>query len=181
MGAFTVERVGGVTECLVVYCGTFPLVYEAIVPVRIHSGCLTSEVFASRRCDCEWQLGHALDYISEAGLGLVVYIPAHEGRGHGITQKLKALALMDRGLTTVAACRYLRIEEDRRDYPVAMTILSRLGITQIELITNNPAKINAATAAGLEVVRRIPSIMQSADPEIRAYITSKVDQSGHLT
>lgn len=147
------------------------------VLVRIHSECLTGDVWGSRRCDCGEQLDAAMSLVAKEG-GLVIYL-RQEGRGIGIINKIKAYNLQDQGLDTVGANLHLGFEADERSYEVAIMILKDLGINQVRLITNNPEKMEALTQAGIEVVERIPSITHArADNE--RYLKTKKDRMGHL-
>jgi 3,4-dihydroxy 2-butanone 4-phosphate synthase/GTP cyclohydrolase II len=150
------------------------------VLVRVHSGCITGEVFGDLRCDCAWQFEHALQLISAASKGVVVYLPQHEGRGNGLFQKVKSFRLMNEGQSSVQAFDNLGIPTDVRDYGPAMEALRRLGLHRLRLITNNPAKLDAARQYGFEVVGRIPSIVETTDPKLLEYLESKKTQLGHL-
>ncbi|MCI0559702.1 MAG: GTP cyclohydrolase II RibA [Nitrososphaera sp.] len=180
MSAYVVARDGESSEYLVLHRGDLPLPRDNAVVVRMHSGCVTSEVFGSQRCDCAWQLRHALRHIRQARAGVLIYMPAHEARGQGLVAKLRSFLLMDSGMTSVEAFEAMGISHDNRDYTAAMEILLERGITRIEMITNNPDKIDAARSAGIEVVRRIPSVIDTTDPEIVRYLESKVTQCRHL-
>ena len=129
---------------------------EENVLVRVHSECLTGDVFGSRRCDCGDQLHAALGTIAEAGLGVVVYLRGHEGRGIGIAHKLQAYELQDGGLDTVDANVELGLPVDSREYGIGAQILVDLGITTMRLMTNNPAKRGGLEGFGLEIVERVP-------------------------
>ena len=150
------------------------------IPVRIHSGCITGEVFGDLRCDCSWQFKHALKFIAAASKGVVVYLPQHEGRGNGLLQKVKSFRLMNEGLSSVMAFGELGIPLDVRDYAPAMAVLRRLGLKRLRLITNNPAKIDSARQYGFEVIGRIPSIIETSDARLVEYLESKKTQLGHL-
>lgn len=128
------------------------------VPVRIHSECLTSEVFGSLRCDCRDQLRSAQEYIARAGLGAVLYL-RQEGRGIGLTNKIKAYALQDQGFDTVEANLALHLPVDARQYDVAGAMLEHLGVRSIRLLTNNPAKLDGIQKYGVAVEERIPTIV----------------------
>ena len=180
ISVFQIEHAAKTHECVCLHLGDLSKSEANGIPVRIHSGCLTSEVFKSSRCDCEWQLKDSLKFIHEALKGVLIYVPEHEGRGNGLLQKVKSFQLMDNGLTSAEAFAALGIPQDTRDYTPAIATLYRLGVTRIQLITNNPAKIKAAQSSGLEVVDRIPSVMQTTDPEVLSYLKSKRKQLGHL-
>src|SRR5438128_3431201 len=123
--------------------------------VRIHSQCLTGDVFGSLRCDCRGQLEMALSMIAQQGAGVLIY-EQQEGRGIGLMAKLQAYELQDQGMDTVEANRRLGFDADLRDYSLAGAILRHLGISRVRLLSNNPEKINAVEAAGVQVVERIP-------------------------
>ncbi len=147
------------------------------VPVRIHSECLTSEVFGSLKCDCREQLHTALNYIAEHG-GAVLYL-RQEGRGIGLGNKIRAYALLEQGYDTVEANHRLGFPDDLRDYRIAAEILKSLGIARVQLLTNNPGKIAGLTENGIEVVERLP-LQIDPNPENRAYLQTKALKSGHL-
>lgn len=181
LSSFQVESAGKSYECFCLHRGDFSKWQRDGVPVRIHSGCLTSEVFGSPRCDCGWQLEHSLRYISQAERGMLIYLPWQEGCGNGLHQKIKSFRLMDDfGMTTSEAYTSLGLPPDNRDYRPALAILFRFNLLRIQLITNNPAKLDAVTRGGIEIVRRIPSIMQTTDPYLLKYLDSKAQQLGHL-
>lgn len=147
------------------------------VAVRIHSECMTGDVFGSRRCDCGEQLEASL-HIAAERKGVVVYL-RQEGRGIGLINKLKAYKLQDMGLNTAEANTHLGFDVDARQYDAAICILQDLGITQVELITNNPLKVEALRRSPLEVMGRIPIIIPP-QPESRQYLQTKQDLMGHL-
>src|SRR5579872_7330336 len=126
----------------------------ADVLVRLHSECLTGDVFGSRRCDCGDQLNAALRRIAEEGLGVVVYLRGHEGRGIGLAHKLQAYALQEQGMDTVDANTALGLPVDSREYGVGAQILVDLGITTMRYLTNNPLKYGGLEGFGLEMVER---------------------------
>jgi len=148
------------------------------VLVRMHSKCLTGDVFASQRCDCGPQLHRALRQIAEAGKGVLVYLD-QEGRGIGLINKLKAYNLQDEGHDTVAANEKLGFKADLRDYGIGAQILRDLGISKIRLLTNNPKKIVGLEGYGLEVVERV-AIEVPANEVNRQYLATKRDRMGHL-
>lgn len=147
------------------------------VHVRVHSECLTGDVFGSTRCDCGEQLSGALDYIGGLG-GVLIYL-RQEGRGIGLVNKLKAYNLQDEGMDTFEANHALGFGSDERVYPAAIAILLQLGIRRIHLITNNPEKIAALDSAGIEVVSRIPIVIPPR-PENVDYLEAKKSLRGHL-
>ena len=147
------------------------------VLVRLHSSCLTGDLFASLRCDCGDQLRGAIDRLGEGG-GILLYL-AQEGRGIGLANKLRAYARQDAGLDTIDADRYLGFRGDERNFAVAVQMLKALGIARIRLLTNNPSKISALRAAGLDVVERL-AIGGHINRHNERYITTKRDRAGHL-
>ena len=152
---------------------------EPNVLVRVHSECLTGDVFASMRCDCGAQLKAALRCIAEEGMGVVVYLRGHEGRGIGIAHKLRAYQLQDGGLDTVDANVELGLPIDSREYGIGAQILVDLGITTMRLMTNNPAKRGGLEGYGLEIVSRVPLHTIPNDENI-GYLRTKRDRMGHL-
>jgi len=146
--------------------------------VRLHSECLTGDVFGSLKCDCGPQLREALRLIGEAGGGVLLYL-RQEGRGIGLANKLRAYALQDRGLDTVDANLRLGFEDDERDYAHAAAILRKLGIAQVRLLTNNPRKVAALEEEGVSVAERVAHRMP-ANPHNADYLSAKRSRSGHL-
>jgi 3,4-dihydroxy 2-butanone 4-phosphate synthase/GTP cyclohydrolase II len=149
------------------------------VLVRVHSECLTGDVFGSRRCDCGSQLDDALAAIDEAGRGVIVYLRGHEGRGIGIASKLRAYELQDGGRDTVDANLHLGLPVDSRDYGTAAQILRGLGVERLRLITNNPAKCEDLEGFGLEVAERV-GLPPRPTPENITYLETKRRRMGHL-
>jgi len=148
------------------------------VMVRMHSECLTGDSLGSLRCDCRMQLQTALKMIESFGLGVVVYL-RQEGRGIGLVNKLKAYSLQDMGLDTVEANERLGFPADLRDYGMGAQILNDLGIKQIRLITNNPRKIAGLKGYGLEIVDRVPLLIEATDYN-SVYLATKAQKLGHL-
>ncbi len=148
------------------------------VLVRVHSECLTGDVFGSRRCDCGPQLDAALQVVAEAGRGVVLYVRGHEGRGIGLMHKLQAYQLQDGGSDTVDANLELGLPADARDYGTGAQILVDLGIVTMTLLTNNPAKRAGLEGYGLEIVGR-QSLPVHATPENLRYLRTKRDRMGH--
>jgi GTP cyclohydrolase II/3,4-dihydroxy 2-butanone 4-phosphate synthase/GTP cyclohydrolase II len=148
------------------------------VPVRIHSECLTSEVFGSLKCDCRQQLDRALDFVAQNGRGVVLYL-RQEGRGIGLGNKIKAYALQNAGADTYEANRQLGFPDDLRKYDVAAEMLRSLQVRSVDLITNNPLKIAGLVEEGVPVRRRIPS-RTSHNPHNLGYLKTKRERSGHL-
>jgi 3,4-dihydroxy 2-butanone 4-phosphate synthase/GTP cyclohydrolase II len=149
------------------------------VLVRVHSECLTGDVFGSLRCDCGIQLDQAMRQISEEGLGVLVYLRGHEGRGIGIGHKIRAYNLQDQGRDTVEANLELGLPVDSREYGIGAQILVDLGITTMRLLTNNPAKFGGLDGFGLEVTGRVP-VETVPNPENLAYLRTKRERMGHL-
>lgn len=147
--------------------------------VRVHSECLTGDVLGSERCDCGSQLRAAIGMIAAEGAGVVVYLRGHEGRGIGLLEKLRAYELQERGLDTVDANLALGYPEDRRDYGIGMQILADLGISEMRLITNNPAKRAGLEGYGLTIRERIP-LTGMATPDNLRYLRAKRDRMGHV-
>jgi 3,4-dihydroxy 2-butanone 4-phosphate synthase/GTP cyclohydrolase II len=152
---------------------------ESNVLVRVHSECLTGDVFGSLRCDCGVQLDAAMAKVAEDGLGVVVYLRGHEGRGIGIGHKIRAYSLQDEGLDTVAANEALGLPVDSREYGIGSQILNDLGITTMRLMTNNPAKYGGLDGFGLEITERVP-IESIPNPENLRYLQTKRELMGHL-
>jgi GTP cyclohydrolase II len=147
------------------------------VPVRLHSACLTGDVFGSRRCDCGDQLRLALIRLDEEGGGIIIYLE-QEGRGLGLANKMRAYALQDAGLDTIDANATLGFDDDERDYAVAARMLQVLGCKQVRLLTNNPAKLDGLAETGIEVVGRIP-LHGPVNADNRRYLTAKATRAGH--
>ncbi len=146
--------------------------------VRLHSECLTGDVFGSLKCDCGPQLKAALRLIAAAGGGILLYL-RQEGRGIGLANKLRAYALQDRGLDTVEANQRLGFADDERGYAHAAAILHALGISSVRLLTNNPRKVDALSSAGIDVAERVAHHMP-ANPHNADYLEVKRKKSGHL-
>jgi GTP cyclohydrolase II len=147
------------------------------VPVRIHSACLTGDVFGSRRCDCGDQLRLALARLQEAGGGVILYL-AQEGRGVGLANKMRTYKLQDGGLDTVDANTTLGFDDDERDYGIAVRMLQMLGCNRVVLLTNNPAKVDGLAKAGIEIASRMP-IETPIHSDNRRYLTAKASRAGH--
>jgi 3,4-dihydroxy 2-butanone 4-phosphate synthase/GTP cyclohydrolase II len=149
------------------------------VLVRVHSECLTGDVFGSLRCDCGVQLDRALERVAAEGQGVVVYLRGHEGRGIGLGHKLRAYSLQDEGRDTVEANLELGFPADSREYGIGSQILVDLGVTTMRLMTNNPAKYGGIEGYGLEIVERVPMHTVPNEENI-AYLRAKQNKLGHL-
>jgi GTP cyclohydrolase II len=147
------------------------------VPVRLHSACLTGDVFGSRRCDCGDQLRLALIQLAEHGGGIVLYLE-QEGRGLGLANKIRAYQLQDGGLDTVDANAVLGFDDDERDYGIAVRMLQMLGCTRVRLMTNNPGKLDGLSHGGIDVCGRVP-LHGPINPDNRRYLAAKAARSGH--
>ena len=168
------ERLGG-AEHVAMVMGD---VTGEAVPVRIHSECMTSEVFGSLKCDCRDQLERALDYVAAQGRGAVIYL-RQEGRGIGLGNKIWAYALQAQGHDTYEANRLLGFPDALRSYGVAAAMIRSLGTRSVELITNNPLKLAGLAEAGVLVRRRIP-LPSPSNPHSLGYLRVKRERTGHL-
>lgn len=153
-------------------------IHSAPPIVRIHSQCLTGDVFHSLRCDCRQQFELAMSTITEAGAGILLY-EQQEGRGIGLMAKLRAYELQDQGRDTIEANLELGFEADCRHFEVPAAILKHMNVTAVRLITNNPEKVEALEIAGIQVVERISAIVPS-EPTNERYLRTKRDKMGHL-
>lgn len=169
----------GVEEAVVLKMGDLTLKAETPAPlVRVHSQCLTGDVFHSLRCDCRAQLELALQQIVAEGRGLLIY-EHQEGRGIGLLNKLRAYELQDEGLDTIEANEKLGFASDLRSYTLPAQIVRYFGLSEIRLMSNNPQKVNAMELAGVRVSERVPSLV----PEVasrQTYLDTKRDRMGHL-
>lgn len=147
------------------------------VPTRMHSECLTGDVLGSLRCDCRDQLEEALKQIAKHPCGLLLYL-RQEGRGIGLINKIRAYALQDQGLDTVEANLALGFRDDERDYAIAAHMIASLTVRSVQLMTNNPSKINQLTQYGVKVSGRIPHLLPP-NPHNRFYLETKAARSGH--
>ncbi|MGB9072529.1 MAG: GTP cyclohydrolase II [Terriglobales bacterium] len=146
--------------------------------VRVHSQCLTGDVFGSLRCDCRQQLEMALSMIAQLGAGVLIY-EQQEGRGIGLMAKLQAYALQDDGLDTVEANERLGFKADQRKFQMPAEILKALGMTQVRLLSNNPDKVAALEGAGIKVTERVPCEV-APNPHAKRYMKTKKEKLGHL-
>jgi GTP cyclohydrolase II len=178
-GAFRIygfKTPDGAEEAVALKLGDFAP--DATPLVRIHSQCLTGDVFHSLRCDCRAQLEIALEQIAAEGAGLLIY-EMQEGRGIGLLNKLRAYELQDQGADTVEANQQLGFASDLRDYDLPGAILRYFGLKQIRLLSNNPEKVEAAERAGVKVVERVPCVAASVETRA-AYLRTKKQKMGHL-
>jgi len=153
-------------------------IHSAPPVVRIHSQCLTGDVFGSLRCDCRLQLELALGRIAEEGAGILLY-EQQEGRGIGLMAKLRAYELQDQGLDTVEANVELGFAADCRQYELPAEVLKRLGVSQVRLITNNPEKVEALESAGITVTERISAEVEPQE-SFAGYLRTKHEKMGHI-
>lgn len=151
---------------------------EHIPVVRVHSGCVTGDIFHSLRCDCYPQLMAAMDVITETPNGVLIYLPSHEGRGIGLVNKIRAYALQDKGLDTVDANIAVGAPIDARQYDLAARILFDLGFPEIKLLTNNPAKVDALRAQGIRIIEQLP-VISKPNPYNHRYLATKKDRMAH--
>jgi GTP cyclohydrolase II len=151
--------------------------FTKAIPVRLHSACLTGDVFGSRRCDCGDQLQLAIAGIENLGGGVILYL-AQEGRGLGLANKMRTYQLQDDGLDTVDANTTLGFDDDERDYGIAARMLQMLNCTRIVLLTNNPAKLDGLAKAGIEIVSRV-GLEAPINADNRRYLTAKAARAGH--
>jgi 3,4-dihydroxy 2-butanone 4-phosphate synthase/GTP cyclohydrolase II len=151
---------------------------EKDVLVRVHSECLTGDVFGSQRCDCGEQLDRSLAMIAQEGAGVLIYL-RQEGRGIGLLDKLRAYNLQDEGLDTIEANIALGHQADARDYGLAVQILDDLGVESLRLLTNNPKKIEELQALGIQVTERVP-LQGAVNPENARYLLTKAARMQHM-
>ncbi|MGQ8364522.1 GTP cyclohydrolase II [Glaciecola sp. 1036] len=150
---------------------------DTIVPIRVHSECLTGDALFSTRCDCGFQLEKGLQNIVDNGCGVMLYL-RQEGRGIGLLNKIKAYNLQDKGFDTVEANEHLGFDADLRDYSICKTMLAQLGIKKVILMTNNPKKVEALKNMGIEVVERQP-IDHGVTKDNKHYLMTKTSKLGH--
>jgi GTP cyclohydrolase II len=146
--------------------------------VRVHSGCITGDIFHSLRCDCHQQLQKALERVSESHYGVIIYLPHHEGRGIGLVNKIKAYAEQDRGLDTVDANLSIGAPVDARDYELAAKILKDIGCAEIRLLTNNPLKVAELGRHGIKVLEQVPHVVPPSPYNAR-YLATKRERMAH--
>jgi GTP cyclohydrolase II/3,4-dihydroxy 2-butanone 4-phosphate synthase/GTP cyclohydrolase II len=146
--------------------------------VRVHSGCVTGDIFHSLRCDCYQQLQKALERITSSHHGIIIYLPHHEGRGIGLVNKIKAYAAQDRGLDTVDANISIGAPVDARDYELAAKILKHMGCHEVRLLTNNPLKVEALEGYGITVLEQVPHVVSASRYNAR-YLATKRERMAH--
>lgn len=169
-------RHGGYEHMALVY-GRESLCEDVLV--RVHSECMTGDIFGAMRCECGEQLGAALDAIVREGSGVLVYLRGHEGRGIGLVAKVRTHVLQDeKGMDTVDSATSLGLPVDIRDYSPAALVLSHLGVRSVRLMSNNPDKIESLEAHGITVTTRVPLLM-TPNPNNIAYLRAKRDRLGH--
>lgn len=151
---------------------------DEVIPIRIHSECLTGDSLFSTRCDCGFQLEKAMQNIVEEGKGILLYL-RQEGRGIGLLNKIRAYNLQDQGLDTVEANEHLGFDADLRDYGICKLMLDTLGVSKVNLMTNNPKKRAALETLGIEVVNRTP-IDHGVTQDNKGYIKTKTEKLGHV-
>jgi len=151
---------------------------QADVLTRLHSECLTGDVFGSQRCDCGAQLEAAMAEIAAEGRGVVLYLRGHEGRGVGLLGKLQAYELQDAGDDTVDANLHLGLPVDAREYSAGAQMLADLGVSSVRLLTNNPAKVSGLASCGVDVTERVP-LPPAVTPHNLRYLLTKRDRMGH--
>lgn len=175
-GALTNGHAGRIEEAVVLKMGDLAVGPPPLV--RIHSQCLTGDVFHSLRCDCRAQLEIALKSIAKEGRGLLIY-EHQEGRGIGLLNKLRAYELQDQGADTVEANERLGFDSDLRSYALPGAILQYFGLSAVRLLSNNPEKVEAVESAGVRVTERVPCVAEVVDTR-EAYLRTKRDRMGHL-
>ncbi|MEX0732756.1 MAG: GTP cyclohydrolase II [Aquisalimonadaceae bacterium] len=167
----------GVLEHLAILIGD-PGAWQDPVPVRLHSACLTGDLFGSLRCDCGEQLRNSVRAITAEGGGVLLYL-AQEGRGIGLANKLRAYTIQDQGMDTVDADRTLGFNDDERRYEAAVAMLEEIGVNRVRLFTNNPEKVAALARGGIEIVDRQP-LHGTINPHNLGYLNTKAERAGHM-
>ena len=166
-------------EALCIYKGSPEDFTNGDVIARIHSGCVTSEVFGMENCDCKWQLERAIEIVGRATAGIIIYLPYQEGKGNGLFNKIRSFELQNLGLRTPDAYEMIGLPSDARKFDFAIKILKTFGLKCVKLITNSPAKISACVNGGLVVSERIPVVMNNPNKQIRQLLENKKHHSNH--
>jgi GTP cyclohydrolase II len=167
-------------EALCLYIGNSEDFTNKEVTVRIHSGCITSEVFGMENCDCKWQLDKAIEIIGKSTAGILIYLPGQEGKGNGLFNKIRSFKMMNLGLKSSDAYEMIGLPSDKRNFDFAIKILKEFGVKRIKLITNSPAKVMACLDGGLIVSERIPVIIENPNPQIRELLDNKKNNFKHF-
>ncbi|MBD3300040.1 MAG: GTP cyclohydrolase [Candidatus Moranbacteria bacterium] len=179
MGAYEINYNNNIFTYILLYKNLLKNLEEPL-PVRINSACLSSDIFeGSSRCDCKWQLDFARNYINEKGAGMIIYAVNDSGRGHGMVVKLKSYKIIDKQkMTSKEAFEKLGYKADNRRYQAQSLILKDLGITDVEMLTNNPKKVQYLKRNGINVTKTIPVVLKN-DKQRREYLLSKERDFGH--
>jgi GTP cyclohydrolase II len=167
-------------EVLCIYKGEITSYPNQEVIVRIHSGCITSEVFGMNNCDCKWQLDKSIELIKNTEYGLIIYIPGHEGKGNGLFNKIRSFEMKNAGISSNDAYELIGLPADKRSFDFAIKVLKELGIKRIKLITNSPAKVMACIDGGITVTERIPIIIDNPNPIVKRLLENKKNHFNHL-
>lgn len=163
----------GHEEAFCIYKGNPDLYSSYEVLVRIHSGCITSEVFKFDTCDCKWQLDRSIELISSSVSGILIYLPGQEGKGNGLFNKIKSFKLMNVGLNLRDAYESMNLPSDARNYDFAVQILKEFGVEKMRLITNSPNKIMSCIDGGIIISERISIVMEKPNPTVKQLLESK--------
>lgn len=167
-------------EAICIYKGDIESMQTENIFVRIHSGCITSEVFGMSNCDCKWQLDKSIEIINNAKSGIIIYLPSHEGKSNGLFNKIRSFELKNVGLSATDAFEFIGLPADNRNFDFAIKILKELGIRKIKLITNSPSKIMACVDGGIIVTERIPVIIDNPNPSVKQLLENKKNHFNHL-
>lgn len=167
-------------EAICIYKGDADFFKTENVYVRIHSGCITSEVFGMSNCDCKWQLDKSIEIISSVKSGIIIYLPSHEGKSNGLFNKIRSFKMKNIGLSTPDAYEAIGLPSDNRSYNFAVRILKELGISKIKLITNSPTKVMACVDGGITVTERVPVVIENPNPIVKQLLENKMYQFNHI-
>jgi len=167
-------------EAFCLYKGDYEDFKVSDVLVRIHSACLTSEVFEMQTCDCKWQLNYGIDLIGESKAGILIYLPYQEGKGNGLFNKIQSLELMKSGLSSSDSYQALGLPADNREYGFAIQILKEFGVKRVKLITNSPAKVMACVDGGILISERIPAIINNPNKNVLQLLKEKKRDFNHF-